>query len=113
MTMRSMVRSLLALTVFAVVLAAPATPPPTSAQEKPGTDVTYSKHIAPLFQQHCQECHRTGDVAPFSLESYATTYRERRKILRAVETRKMPPWKPVPGFGDIIGSRRLSDDDIQ
>lgn len=109
-----MTRTIVVAAIAMLALAAASSPPPpTSAQDNTALEVTYSKHIAPLFQQHCQECHRAGDIAPFSLESYATAYRERRKIVRAVETRKMPPWKPVPGFGDIIGSRRLSDDDIR
>jgi mono/diheme cytochrome c family protein len=74
--------------------------------------VTYSGHVARLMQQHCQGCHRPGDIAPFSLLTYADAYRERRKILRVVEKRKMPPWKPVPGFGDFTDSRRLADADI-
>src|SRR5262245_40782584 len=63
--------------------------------------VTWSKDIAPLFQRHCQGCHRPGEIGPFSLVDYPDAYRERRKILRAVERRKMPPWKPVPGFGEF------------
>jgi len=77
-----------------------------------GKLVTWSREIAPILQEHCQGCHRAGDIAPFSLESYGETYRERRKILRAVEQRKMPPWKPVPGFGEFLGTRRLGDDKI-
>lgn len=84
-----------------------------AGQQTAEPPVTYAKQISRLFQSHCQHCHRAGDVAPFALDDDTTAYRERRKILRAVETRKMPPWKPVPGFGDIVGSRRLSDDDIR
>ena len=29
--------------------------------------VTFSQHVAPLLQQHCQECHRPGGGAPFTL----------------------------------------------
>jgi len=29
--------------------------------------VTYSEQVAPILQRHCQECHRPGQVAPFSL----------------------------------------------
>ena len=77
-----------------------------------GPRVTWSRDIAPILQQHCQGCHRAGDIAPFSLESYSDTYRERKKILRAVEQRKMPPWKPVLGFGEFRDVRRLGDAEI-
>ena len=74
--------------------------------------VTYGKQISRLMQQHCEGCHRAGDIAPFALSSYADAYRQRRKIARAVELRRMPPWKPVPGFGDFADSRRLADADV-
>ena len=31
------------------------------------TEVSYSKHIAPILQKNCQTCHRHGEVAPLSL----------------------------------------------
>ena len=39
-------------------------PPAPAATAEP---VTYSKHIAPIFQQRCVECHRPGEIGPFSL----------------------------------------------
>lgn len=74
--------------------------------------VTWSKDVVPIVQQHCQGCHRPGDIGPFSLVSYDDAYRERRKILRAVERRVMPPWKPVSGFGEFQDVRRLSEAEI-
>src|SRR5437763_1289727 len=32
--------------------------------------VTYSRDIAPIFQQYCQDCHHIGGVAPFPLLTY-------------------------------------------
>ena len=89
--------------------------PSTSGQSAPDNraqSATWSKEIAPIVQQHCQGCHHPGDIAPFSLVSYDDAYQQRQKILRAVERRKMPPWKPVPGFGDFLDVRRLSDGEI-
>ena len=90
--------------------------PATSAQSRSDVDhangVTWSKEIAPIFQQHCQGCHRPGDIAPFSLLTYVDAYRERQKVLRVVERRKMPPWKPVLGFGEFLDARRLSEAEI-
>ena len=74
--------------------------------------VTFSNQIARLFQEHCQGCHRDGEIGGFSLATYADARRRRDKIWRRVEDRKMPPWKPVPGFGDFAGSRRLADGDV-
>ena len=71
--------------------------------------VTFSQHVAPLLQQHCQECHRPGGGAPFTLGEYAHVYQRRDKILESVEKRRMPPWKAVAGYGDLAGERRMSD----
>ena len=75
-------------------------------------DVTFSRDIAPLLQQHCQECHRPGGGAPFPLSKYEHVFSRRTKLLEAVEKRYMPPWKAVPGYGDLAGERRLSDAEI-
>src|SRR5262249_22515908 len=32
--------------------------------------VTYTKHVAPILQKRCQECHRPGEIGPFSLLTY-------------------------------------------
>jgi mono/diheme cytochrome c family protein len=90
--------------------------PATSEQSTSDIDhangVTWSKNIAPVLQQHCQGCHRPGNIAPFPLLSYDDAYRERQKILRVVERRRMPPWKPVPGFGEFLDARRLSEAEV-
>lgn len=94
-----------------IALALALTPllPAAAAADEP---VTFSSQIVRLFQQHCQACHRPGDVAPFSLTTWRDAYPWRQHILDTTRSRKMPPWKPVPGFGDFIGARRLSDDEI-
>ena len=37
---------------------------------EPANQVTFSQHIAPIIFNHCSECHRPGEAAPFSLLSY-------------------------------------------
>jgi hypothetical protein len=65
-----------------------------------------------LLQQHCQECHRPGGGAPFALIAYDHVYHRRDKIRVVVEKRNMPPWKTVPGYGDLKGERRVSELEI-
>ena len=74
--------------------------------------VTFTRHIAPLLQRHCQECHRPESVAPFPLLTYDDAASRRAKIRKAVTARKMPPWKAVPGYGEFADVRRLSDEEI-
>ena len=59
-------------------------------------EVTFTKHIAPILQRSCQNCHRPDGVAPMSLLSYE----EVRPWARSIKTRTgigpragvMPPW---------------------
>ncbi|MCS7209394.1 MAG: redoxin domain-containing protein, partial [Fimbriimonadales bacterium] len=74
--------------------------------------ITYAKHIAPIMQAYCQPCHRPGEVAPFSLMTYRDAYTWRKEIAKVVEARQMPPWKPVHGYGEFQGERRLTDEQI-
>ncbi|HSF06532.1 MAG TPA: ascorbate-dependent monooxygenase [Methylomirabilota bacterium] len=98
-----------AIVLFVSVLLAPACapqPPTIAYSEGP---VTFNNQVVRLLQQHCQACHRPGEVAPFSLTTYKEAYGRRQKILAVVQKRKMPPWKAVPGHGDFADVRRLSD----
>jgi hypothetical protein len=44
--------------------------------------------------------------------TYGDAYAHRRKIRHVTQTWKMPPWNPVPGFGDFLEPRRLSETEI-
>jgi len=54
--------------------------------------VTFTRDVAPILQEHCQVCHRPGTVAPMSLLTYEDV-RPRAKAIKAkVVAREMPPW---------------------
>lgn len=72
-------------------------------------EVTYNRHIAPLLEANCVECHRQGGIAPFSLEGYDNAKRWHRMVAFMTGERLMPPWRAVPGFGAFRDARRLSD----
>lgn len=78
-----------------------------------GEWVTFSNQISRLFQEHCQVCHRPGEVAPFSTIEYADVRDWTPSIKQAVVERSMPPWKPVPGHGEFEGVRRLTDEEVE
>ena len=40
---------------------------------EPHGDITFTRHIAPIFNAHCVECHRAGEIAPFPLTSFEET----------------------------------------
>jgi len=60
---------------------------------------TFNRDVAPIFQTRCQSCHRRGQVGPFPLETFEQAAKRGLDIAQVVEERRMPPWKPVSGFG--------------
>jgi hypothetical protein len=76
--------------------------------------VTFTKDIAPIFQERCDECHRQGAMAPMSLESYQAARPWARSIKERVIKRQMPPWhldKSV-GVQKFRNDMSLTDDQI-
>jgi hypothetical protein len=61
-------------------------------------DVTFNKDVLPILQQHCQTCHRPGEVAPMSLLTFADARPWARAIKAAVLLQKMPPWPVEPQY---------------
>jgi hypothetical protein len=47
-----------------------------------------------------------------ALLTYRDALDKKDDIRDAVNGRAMPPWKPVPGFGDFLDSRRLPDGEL-
>src|SRR5713101_6562635 len=77
----------------------------------PGT-LTFNKDIAPIIFQNCVECHHQGGSAPFSLLSYPDARKHAKQIAVVTNSRYMPPWLPEPGYGEFVGQRRLTEDQI-
>jgi peroxiredoxin len=70
--------------------------------------VTYSKQIAPLFNEHCVLCHRPGQIGPFSLTSYEDAAGWAEMIGEVVAEERMPPWHADPKHGKFANDARLS-----
>lgn len=75
--------------------------------------VTYAKDIAPILNAKCVQCHRAGEVAPMSLQSYAEVRPWTKAIAkRVVQEKSMPPWHADPAFGTFSNDMRLSPEEI-
>jgi tetratricopeptide (TPR) repeat protein len=74
--------------------------------------LTFNKNIAPILFANCASCHRPGEVAPFSLLTYADAVKHADKMAEETLARHMPPWLPDRGAFPILGERRLRDDQI-
>jgi hypothetical protein len=73
---------------------------------------TFSRDVAPILQEKCQSCHRSGGIAPFPLVTYADTVTRATLVMTMTGSRQMPPWKPVEDCGSFEGSLALSEAQI-
>ncbi len=74
---------------------------------------TYYKDVLPIFQGHCQTCHRPGEVAPFSLMKYEDARAHADAVAHAVQTKMMPPWFADPRYGHFANDPSLTQQQIQ
>lgn len=75
--------------------------------------ITYSEHIAPIIYNHCTSCHRPGEIAPFSLTSFAEVSSWGDMIKYVTDIKFMPPWKADPTYRRYQKENFLSDTQIQ
>ncbi len=74
--------------------------------------MTYNRDIAPIVFAHCAECHRPGEVAPFSLLTYQDAAKRAQGLARVTGRRLMPPWKADIHYGEFLDERRLTERQI-
>jgi hypothetical protein len=72
----------------------------------------FYKDVLPILRQHCQECHRAGEIAPMPFLTYAETRPWAKSIREQVSARKMPPWFADPAYGHFANDRSLSQVEI-
>src|SRR5262245_32357312 len=70
--------------------------------------ITYANQVARILQQNCQECHRPGQIGPFSLLTYNQAVAWSANIREAVTDSRMPPWHADPRYGKFSNDRSLS-----
>jgi hypothetical protein len=97
-----MIGALIAVSILA--LTAPV------ASQQPAAP-TFTKDVAPIFQEKCQSCHRPGYIAPMSLVTYEEARPWAKAIKERVITRQMPPWHldKTVGIQKFANDRSLSD----
>jgi len=86
----------------------------TSATAPSQGNVTFTKDVAPIVQQHCQECHRPNGIAPMSLLTYDEVRPFAKAMKLKVTTRAMPPWfiDPNVGITEFKNFGGLTNDEI-
>jgi hypothetical protein len=78
-----------------------------------GATPTYHRDVSPILQKHCQDCHRPGQVAPFSLLTYEQARKRAADIAGLTADRRMPPWPAsTTEGGPFRDARVLADAEI-
>lgn len=74
---------------------------------------TFNRDMAPIIFKHCATCHRPGQSGPFSLLTFADLKKHGRQIAEVTASRTMPPWLPERGYGEFVGDRSLTPQQIE
>ncbi|TWT65901.1 thiol-disulfide oxidoreductase [Posidoniimonas polymericola] len=82
-------------------------------ETKEDSQVTYTRDIAPIFQQRCVECHQEGEIGPFPLLTYEQASGWGDMITEVIREQRMPPWHANPDYGHFANDRSMPDDEKQ
>ena len=95
---------------LALLIFTPGSSPTQNAS--PPQAPTFYKDVLPIIQDHCQSCHRPGEVAPFPLMTYAEAHLHADAVAHAVETKMMPPWFADSRYGNFANDPSLTERQI-
>jgi len=75
---------------------------------------TFTRDVAPIFQEKCEACHRPDSIAPMSLVTYEEVRPWARSIRTRVSSRQMPPWHidATVGIQEFENDRSLTGEQI-
>ena len=82
------------------------------AGESTPESVTFSEHIAPILFAKCAVCHHPGEIAPFSLLSYADAKKRAKQLAEITTERTMPPWHADKDNPPFHNNRSLDEKQI-
>jgi Copper type II ascorbate-dependent monooxygenase, C-terminal domain len=73
---------------------------------------TFYRDVLPILQEHCQRCHREGEIAPMPLRTYQQVRPYAQAIKEQIKLRTMPPWFADPCCGHFQNDPSLSAEQI-
>ncbi len=91
-----------ALPILAVALLATASP--VLAADAPPT---FHRDVERILQNNCQDCHRPGQVAPFSLLTFDQASKRGGDLASVTHDRRMPPWPASTEVGGPFRDARV------
>lgn len=78
---------------------------------EPHGDVTYSNQISRILNARCVECHRTGELAPFPLNTYHDVIGWADMMREVIDQGRMPPWFADPKHGKFSNDCSMPADE--
>src|SRR4030088_2556416 len=102
--------AMMALTAPRAAIAGQQSPPTVPLPVE--KSATFYRDVLPILQQHCQVCHRQGEIGPTPLTTYEEVSPFARAIATATSTKKMPPWFADPAVGHFSNDPSLSPQEI-
>src|SRR5438094_592636 len=76
-------------------------------------NVTFYRDVVGILQEHCQTCHRPGEIGPMPLRTFNEVRPWAKAITEAVVSRRMPPWYADPAVEQFHNDPSLSAKDIK
>src|SRR5581483_5441125 len=84
-----------------------------AAQQPQTRRPSFYNDVLPILQQHCQACHRPGEIAPTSFVTYHETRKWAPAIAAVTRARQMPPWFADPKYGKFSNDPSLTAAEIE
>jgi hypothetical protein len=78
-----------------------------------GAVPSFYRDVLPILQQHCQGCHRSGEIGPMPLITYENARSHSLEIANVAAKKKMPPWFADPRYGHFSNDPSLTPEEIQ
>lgn len=83
-------------------------PAPVVTGQAAAETPTFYRDILPILQDHCQVCHRPGEIAPMPFLTYQDSKKWALPISETVRSNKMPPWFADARFGHFSDDPSLT-----
>jgi peroxiredoxin len=78
-------------------------------RKSPSGEITYTNEISRLMQDYCIRCHRSGQIAPFSLTSYDDVAAWAETMREVIDEGRMPPWHANPAYGHFSNDASMPE----
>jgi hypothetical protein len=87
---------------------------PTACSSTPTASVTYEVDVAPILDAKCVQCHQSGGIAPFRLDTFDDAKAHAVEVAGATKAKTMPPYLVTHDgtCGNFVHDETLTDAEI-